>query len=86
VLRALPQPGGMWRAYAATLTWTAVAAVGDVVTGGNYMFLRHKPGHASLLEVMGPWPVYIAVGALFGLALFAALQRAGDRLRRSSPG
>jgi hypothetical integral membrane protein (TIGR02206 family) len=81
VLRALPQPGGMWRAYAATLAWTALAAIGDVVTGGNYMFLRHKPAHGSLLDVMGPWPVYIAAAAVLALALFAALQVVGDRLR-----
>jgi hypothetical integral membrane protein (TIGR02206 family) len=86
VLRALPQPGGMWRAYAATLAWTALAAVGDVVTGGNYMFLRHKPSRASLLDVMGPWPVYIAAAAVLALALFAVLQLIGDRLRGSSPG
>ena len=86
VLRALPQPGGIWRAYAATLAWTALAAVGDVVTGGNYMFLRHKPSHGSLLDVMGPWPVYIVAAAVLALALFAGLQAVGDRLRRSSPG
>jgi hypothetical integral membrane protein (TIGR02206 family) len=86
VLRALPQPGGVWRAYAATLAWTALAAAGDVVTGGNYMFLRHKPSHGSLLDVMGPWPVYIAAAAVLALAMFAVLQLAGDRLRRSSPG
>jgi hypothetical integral membrane protein (TIGR02206 family) len=80
VLRALPQPGGMWRACAATLAWTALAAIGDVVTGGNYMFLRHKPSHGSLLDVMGPWPVYIAAAAVLALALFAALQVVGDRL------
>jgi hypothetical integral membrane protein (TIGR02206 family) len=86
VLRALPQPGGIWRAYAATLAWTVLAASGDVVTGGNYMFLRHKPSHGSLLDVMGPWPVYIAAAAVLALALFAVLQLAGDRLRGSSRG
>ena len=86
VLRALPQPGGMWRAYAATAVWTALAAAGDLVVGGNYMFLRHKPARASLLDVMGPWPVYIAAGAVLALALFAVLQVLGDRLRRSCPG
>jgi hypothetical integral membrane protein (TIGR02206 family) len=86
VLRALPQPGGVWRAYAATLAWTALAAAGDVVTGGNYMFLRHKPSRASLLDVMGPWPVYIAAAAVLALGLFAVLQLVGDRLRGSSPG
>jgi hypothetical integral membrane protein (TIGR02206 family) len=81
VLRAPPQPGGLWRAYAATLAWTALAAGGDLVTGGNYMFLRHKPARASLLDVMGPWPVYIAAAAVLALALFAVLQLVGDRLR-----
>jgi hypothetical integral membrane protein (TIGR02206 family) len=81
VLRALPQPGGIWRAYAAALAWTALAAVGDLVTGGNYMFLRHKPSRASLLDVMGPWPVYIAAAAVVALALFAVLQVLGDRIR-----
>jgi hypothetical integral membrane protein (TIGR02206 family) len=84
VLGALPRPGGMSRAYAATLAWTALAAIGDVVTGGNYMFLRHKPSRASLLDVMGPWPVYIAAAAVLALGLFAVLQVLG--LRRSSRG
>jgi hypothetical integral membrane protein (TIGR02206 family) len=80
-LRALPQPGGMWRAYAATLAWTALAAVGDVVTGGNYMFLRRKPADGSLLDVLGPWPVYIAAGAGLGLVMFLALGALARRLR-----
>jgi hypothetical integral membrane protein (TIGR02206 family) len=86
VLWQLPRPGGMWRAFAATAAWTALAAAGDLVTGGNYMFLRHKPSHASLLDVMGPWPVYIAASAVLALALFAALQALAGVLRRSSPG
>jgi hypothetical integral membrane protein (TIGR02206 family) len=84
--RELPRPGGMWRAYAATLAWAALAAVGDLVTGGNYMFLRHKPETASLLDLMGPWPVYIAVAAVLALGLFAALEALGGALRRSSRG
>jgi hypothetical integral membrane protein (TIGR02206 family) len=86
VLHALPRPGGMWRAYAATVAWAALAAAGDLITGGNYMFLREKPSTASLLDLMGPWPVYIAAAAVLALALFAALQAIGDALRRSSPG
>jgi len=37
------------------------------------MHLAHKPVHASLLGAMGPWPAYIASGALLALAMFAVL-------------
>jgi hypothetical integral membrane protein (TIGR02206 family) len=79
--RELPRPGGMWRAYAATLGWAALAACGDLVTGGNYMFLRRKPERASLLDLMGPWPLYIAVAAVFALVLFAVLERLAGVVR-----
>lgn len=50
----------------------AVVYVINLLVGGNYMFLMHKPPTASLLDVLGPWPWYIlsleAVGFLvFGL-------------------
>jgi hypothetical integral membrane protein (TIGR02206 family) len=60
--------------YPLTLAWAAIAGTGDVLSGGNYMYLSFKPVHHSLLNVMGPWPWYIASGAGVGLVLFAALQ------------
>jgi hypothetical integral membrane protein (TIGR02206 family) len=65
--------GALWRAYAASWAWAALAAVGDIATGGNYMFLRAKPHTTSLLNVLGPWPLYIAATGVVALALFAAL-------------
>jgi hypothetical integral membrane protein (TIGR02206 family) len=70
--RALRE-GAVARVYAITAAFAAVAAVATLTTGGNYMFLRRKPAHDSLLDVMGPWPVYIAAGAALGLLLFVAL-------------
>ncbi|HSD77808.1 MAG TPA: TIGR02206 family membrane protein, partial [Solirubrobacteraceae bacterium] len=69
----LPRPGAVRRVYALTAGVAALAAVGTLATGGNYMFLRRKPAHGSLLDLMGPWPVYIVAGAALGLASFVAL-------------
>jgi hypothetical integral membrane protein (TIGR02206 family) len=71
--RRTPRPGAVARAYAITAAFAAVAAVATVLTGGNYMFLRRKPVQGSLLDLMGPWPVYIIVGAGVGLLMFLAL-------------
>jgi hypothetical integral membrane protein (TIGR02206 family) len=67
--RIYPRPTAVWRVFAATLAWTAIAGLADVITGGNYMYLRAKPVHNSLLSVMGPWPWYIAAGIGVGLAM-----------------
>ena len=72
-------PGAAWRAYAVTAAFAAVAAAATVLTGGNYMFLRRKPVDGSLLDHLGPWPVYIAAGAAVGLLSFARAGRAGAK-------
>jgi hypothetical integral membrane protein (TIGR02206 family) len=71
--RRVPRPGAVARTYAITAGVAAVAAAATLLTGGNYMFLRRKPVGGSLLDVMGPWPVYILAGAVLGLLLFVAL-------------
>jgi hypothetical integral membrane protein (TIGR02206 family) len=78
--RRRPRPGAVWRVYALTAAFTAIAAVGTVATGGNYMWLRRKPVRGSLLDVMGPWPVYILTGAALGLAMFAVLDLLARRI------
>jgi uncharacterized membrane protein YwaF len=43
------------------------------------MYLRDKPAHHSLLNLMGPWPWYVAGGVVLALALLllvAGLTRA----------
>ena len=71
--RLAPRRGAVRRVFVATAAFAVVAGVGDLLTGGNYMFLRHKPETASLLDLMGPWPWYILTGALLAIAMFAAL-------------
>lgn len=54
--RLYPRPRAFWRVFALTLAFAALAGIGDLLTGGDYMYLRDKPSHDSLLNLMGPWP------------------------------
>jgi hypothetical integral membrane protein (TIGR02206 family) len=80
-LRLLPRSGSVWIIFGATLIFTGVAAIGNVLTGGNYMFLRRKPGQSSLLDLMGPWPWYIVSAAALALILFLVLDTVARLLR-----
>jgi hypothetical integral membrane protein (TIGR02206 family) len=68
-----PRPGAPWRAFGATLALAGVAGLADVLLGMNFMFLRSKPSASTPLDWMGPWPVYIGVGAALALGLFHLL-------------
>src|SRR5215207_2851385 len=49
-----PRRGAVARVCVATAAFAVLAGAGDLLTGGNYMFLREKPDRASLLDLMGP--------------------------------
>jgi hypothetical integral membrane protein (TIGR02206 family) len=80
--RIYPRPGAAWRVFAATLVVTAVAGAADLVAGGNYMYLRTKPEHSSLLSVMARWPWYIAETAVLAVAMLLALAALTSAIRR----
>ena len=65
--------GAMWRAYALLAGYTALAGAFDALFRTNYMYLCQKPAGGSLLDFLGPWPVYLFGGAVAALALFALL-------------
>jgi hypothetical integral membrane protein (TIGR02206 family) len=68
-----PRPGAVWRVLLISVGWTAVVGVADAWTGGNYMFLRRRPGEWTLLTVLGPWPWYLVGATALALVLFALL-------------
>jgi hypothetical integral membrane protein (TIGR02206 family) len=82
-LREPIRPGAVRRAFAATLLMAAVAGAGNLVTGGNYMFLRAKPSNPSLLDDLGPWPIYIVSAAVLAIGLFALLALLAQRVAAS---
>jgi hypothetical integral membrane protein (TIGR02206 family) len=67
-----PRPGAVRRIYLLTLGFAVVVGVIDLVSGGNYLYLR-MPAPGSLLEVIGPWPWYIATGAVLTLVVLVIL-------------
>ena len=85
--RLVPRRGAVRRVFAITAGFAVLAAAGNLLTGGNYMFLREKPRSATLLDAMGPWPVYIPVAAALALLLFRLLdepfRRRRERVARS---
>jgi hypothetical integral membrane protein (TIGR02206 family) len=72
-LRMYPRPWAAVRVYALTVALVLVDAFVNVLTGGNYMFLREVPPGSNLLDLFGPWPWYIFGGALLAAVFLAAL-------------
>ena len=66
-----PRRGAVLRVLLWSNAFAILAALGSLLTGGNYMFLCHAPPQGSLLDHMGPWPWYIAAGEVAALSLFA---------------
>jgi hypothetical integral membrane protein (TIGR02206 family) len=67
------RPGAVPRTFALLLIYVAFVGIFDAIFGTNYMYLCRKPKEASLLSFLGPWPVYLAVGAAIALVLFELL-------------
>jgi hypothetical integral membrane protein (TIGR02206 family) len=65
-----PREGAPWRALLLTNAYAGGFALVNVAFGTNFLYLRHKPGAPTLLDWMGPWPVYILVADVLAAALF----------------
>ncbi len=68
-----PRPGAPGRAFLVTLLYAALVGAIDLAGGFNFMFLRAKPDTPTLLDFMGPWPLYLLAGALIAFGLFRLL-------------
>jgi hypothetical integral membrane protein (TIGR02206 family) len=89
-LNLVPRPWAVLRLIAITFGYLVVVAGIDVVTGGDYLYLRAPPPTVSLLNVLGPWPWYvlsmIGLGVVLLLILNSPFWLMRRLARRSAPG
>ena len=75
-----------WRSYRftvlVTVVWAAVTFTFNRVAGTNYGFLNRKPATATLLDVLGPWPLYLLSATTLILAVWALMTWPWERARR----
>jgi hypothetical integral membrane protein (TIGR02206 family) len=64
-----------WRALLALNLYAACVAVIDLTLHTDYMFLFVKPAANTLLDYMGPWPVYILSADLLAAGIFYAMYK-----------
>jgi hypothetical integral membrane protein (TIGR02206 family) len=77
-----------WRSYrlvvVVTVVWAAVTFAFNSIAGTDYGFLNGKPATASLLDLLGPWPVYVLTAATLLLIVWALMTWPWERTRRNA--
>jgi hypothetical integral membrane protein (TIGR02206 family) len=71
--QARPRPGSVLKALLGVNVFGACVGTFDYFFKTDYMYLRAKPPNTSLLDVLGPWPWYIASGEILACAIFVLL-------------
>ena len=75
-----------WRSYrfvvVVTVVWAVVTFAFNRIAGTNYGFLNGKPATASLLDLLGTWPVYLLTAATLILIVWALMTWPWQRGRR----
>lgn len=68
-----------------TAIWAAAVMVFNAATDTNYGYLNEKPDTASLLDVLGPWPLYVVIEVGILIGVWALMTWPWVRARRTSP-
>lgn len=72
-LGILPTWATYWKTVGLTALWAGAVMVYNAVADTNYGYLNGKPASVSILDLLGPWPYYVAVEILIIMAVWAAL-------------
>lgn len=79
-----------WRDYRfaviVTLGWVAFTFAFNAIAGTNYGYLNRKPPTASVLDLLGPWPVYLLAEIVIVLIVWALMTWPWERARSGASG
>ena len=73
VERFRPTPRSLRNVFVWGNVYLVAVTLFNLAIGSNYLFTAHKPPTASLLDVLPPWPWYIAVIELLAVVLVCLL-------------
>ncbi len=69
-----PYPQSLLKVAVGMNAYLLIIALVNRWLGSNYLFIAHKPGTPTLIDLLGPWPWYIlgmeAVGVAIALVLY----------------
>lgn len=68
-----PQWKDFGTTYALAIGWAAMAMGFNTVLGTNYAFLIRPPDGDSLVDWMGPWPIYVVVMVVLAAIIWALM-------------
>jgi hypothetical integral membrane protein (TIGR02206 family) len=75
-----------WRSYrltvVVTLAWAVFTLIFNLLAGTNYGYLNRKPPVASILDFLGPWPVYLLVEITLVAIIWALMTWPWERKRQ----
>jgi hypothetical integral membrane protein (TIGR02206 family) len=80
--QAKPRPRYPWKVFVALNAYAAAVGIFNAIFHTNYMYLCNKPASASIMNLLGPWPLYLLPCEVLALAIFWLLWLP---VRQSSP-
>ncbi|WP_293786281.1 TIGR02206 family membrane protein [uncultured Aeromicrobium sp.] len=80
-----PTWAGLARTATITAAWMILMYPVNLALGTNYGFVNAKPSTGSLLDLLGPWPLYLAFEALLVTLAWALMTWPWTRRDRRKP-